>query len=1248
MTEAYDSSATPGRAHSIQNSISQFSVLVFLVIAGISLVIWLALAIGGGTASNIWQAFIIPFGVGVVYYSSAVWLYVTRRQLTSGRVFVVFAAAVAMVCAGWFDHTAAQHLTGLWILGIAMSGGAIFSLAFCLPEEDAALQKAAILRYAGYVAAFLLWTYSLIALAVKNEQSVSLAIRINFGFATLALLFALAWLAFRRYPLGSAIDKEQLKIVLAGALIAFLPLLMWFLIAWLLPGKMLFSAYWLLPMIVFPAALGYAIQRYHMMQLDTIISRSVLYGILAIMVVGGYALLVAGVTLLTGAVLRPDNPLLVGAAIFTIALLFNPLKKRLEDILDRTFFQGDRAYQAGLKTFSGDLTQEVDLLGIVKVLRRYVEQSLAPSQVHIFLLDSLGDQYAASKDENGKPTSDLKFGGNSPLVAALAERHSPVFIADLAQPPAELSAEKARLALLQAQYHLPLPGRQRLAGWLSLGPRLSGEPYSSRDISFVEALCDQAALAIERAQVIGKMESRVREMNVLTRVAQGVNVTLTLDDIFELVYAQTTQIVPADDFTILLYDRQSHLLKRAFYIENDERLVEYENQPVGTQNLEQEIIQGRRAVVAGDYLKECQNRGILPEKTGLYAWMCVPLNAGAETIGSLSLGSRHPSVAYSQEQLNLVQAIADQVAGAITKARVLDESERRARQLSTMNDMTRQLTSTLDVNLLLERILQSAVEILNCEAGSLLMVDEQTEDLVYSATSGQAVAHLLNTRLPAGSGIAGQAAHLQAPVIQNNVQEAPEWFARSEQETGFTPHGILVVPMVVKERAIGVLEVINKKDGSPFIADDQELLEAFASQAGVAIENARLYTLTDLALAARVEELSVMQRIDRELNASLDVKVAMQITLEWAMRQSGASAGLVGMTLEDGLRIMASQGYGTELSAYAEELMPTDAFHIQDVITSGQAYRADHLEGGLLQAARSQVLVPIRREANTIGLVILESTEPEAVTEEMLNFLTRLTDHASIAISNAQLYTAVQAANVAKSEFVSFVAHELKNPMTSIKGYTELLAAGAVGPINEAQTNFLQTIRANIERMNTLISDLNDLSKIEAGRLRLDFKSVVIKEVVDEVVRSTKRQIDDKKQTLTVSLPDDLPSVWADRVRLVQVVVNLVSNAHKYTEAGGQVTIGAARTDNQWDQQGSPVVVHLWVQDSGIGISPEDQAKIFQKFFRSDDPKTREAPGTGLGLNITKSLVEMMGGKIWFESEFRKGTTFHITIPVSE
>jgi signal transduction histidine kinase len=229
------------------------------------------------------------------------------------------------------------------------------------------------------------------------------------------------------------------------------------------------------------------------------------------------------------------------------------------------------------------------------------------------------------------------------------------------------------------------------------------------------------------------------------------------------------------------------------------------------------------------------------------------------------------------------------------------------------------------------------------------------------------------------------------------------------------------------------------------------------------------------------------------------------------------------------------------------------------------------------------------------------------------------------------------AANRSKTEFVSVVSHELKLPMTSIKGYSDLMLSGATGQLNENQTNFLTTIRNNVNRMATLVSDLADISRIENGNLRLEPREVPVWDVIDEVVTLTRTQVTQKNQTVTVDIPKELPKAWCDRNRLAQILTNLISNANKYTPEGGAIIVHATRENN---------LIQIKVEDNGLGMMPEDQQKLFSKFFRSADDKVREAPGTGLGLSISKNLIELQGGKIWFESEFRKGTSFYFTVPI--
>jgi signal transduction histidine kinase len=401
--------------------------------------------------------------------------------------------------------------------------------------------------------------------------------------------------------------------------------------------------------------------------------------------------------------------------------------------------------------------------------------------------------------------------------------------------------------------------------------------------------------------------------------------------------------------------------------------------------------------------------------------------------------------------------------------------------------------------------------------------------------------------------------------------------------------------------------------------------------------------------------LQRLRAFSHELTTTVDLKVILRI-----LREHVNSS-----LLPEGMHIYVFEAVNDQyMAAAGEDGLPTSELCFPKVCalvqTLGSAetpifFDDDALlpelrpEQARLNQLGAQLYVPLPGSGSPIGWLALGARRSgEAYTTQDLGFLSQIGNAAAIAISNARLYQEVQAANEAKSEFVSFVAHELKNPMTSIMGYTELLSKGAAGPVTDMQASFLSTIHTNVERMSTLVSELNDHSKIEANRLRLDFKAVDIAEVVDEVMRSTKRQMDERNQSGSVKLPANLPKVWADRTRLAQIITNLVSNANKYTSEGGVIVVGAEKSANQWDSEGAAEVVHIWVQDNGIGISLEDQKKIFQKFFRSDDSKAHEAPGTGLGLNITKSLIEKMGGRIWIESEFRQGTTFHFTVPVAE
>ena len=1197
----------------------------------------------------------IPAVLSLVFLILSGWIFGLRRTESAGRAFSMMATSVAIVISALFDLYSFHYLTYAWTLAAALSGGALIDLALCFPQEARLLYRRPYLRWFGYAIGIVLAVSAFFTLYdLQNPTAYFVSWRNIYIFTGVSALFYFGALTIHAFFSHSPVVKSQARTILFGAVIAFGPIVSWLLYSSLRNAvtetteAIPFNPYLFIPFILFPLANGYVILRFRLLRTDYWVRQGMVYILLTILAAVAYGLLVSGIGLITSNIIRVNNPYLIGGFVFLIAIFLEPLRTRLQTFVDSTFFRGQRAYEERLRTFSHELTNALDLHTIGRVLREQISSSLVPDRLHIYTYDPLNDQYVALANGDGRPTSDIRFSSNSSLVQYFQAETIPLYL-DTINPPTAIRGDEARLSLLGARLFVALPGEERPVGWLALGTPLSGSVYTPRDLDFLDSISDQSSVAISRVQTVVDLNRRLQEMNALTRVSQGVNITLTFDDVLELIFAQTSQIIPCSLFHMTLYSKAANYFYYGFRVDDNERITSRENQPLPPSlGLGQEIIRKGRPVLTQDYLRECRARNITPSAQGVYAWMGVPLNSGAETIGALSVGSSDATVTYTTAQLDLLQAIADQTVGAIVKARLLQETQQRAHQLSTLNEITRQLTSTLEQEPLLRNILENAVSILNCEAGTLFLIDDPTGDLIFRVTAGPVAGNLLGQRLPAGTGIVGRAVQLRAPVIENDAQRSATRYDAPDKQTGFISRSLLAVPMQIKDRVLGVIEVINRRDGLPFVADDQNLLTAFAGQAAVAIENARLLALTDQELAERVEELQVMGRIVRELNASLEVQRAMRTTLEWAMRRSNAEAGLIGMIEGNHLRLMAHQGYDDIFTAETESEMPLDLPAIRSVIESGQPSQISLVSNGakgILPIAHTQIIVPIRREAQVIGLLLLESTSD---SQGNLGFLSNLSDSAAIAIANAQLYNEVQRANLAKSDFVSFVAHELKNPMTSIKGYTELLAAGSVGQVNEMQANFLNTIRSNVERMSALVSDLNDNAKIEANRLRLDFKPVEVGDVVDEVMRSTRRQVDDKRQTVELQLSPYLPLVWADRLRVGQVLTNLISNAHKYTPEGGKILVGAEATNNQWDPEGAKRVVHLWVKDNGIGINIEDQAKIFQRFFRSDDSKAREVPGTGLGLNITKSLVEMQGGRIWFDSEFRAGTTFHFTIPVAE
>lgn len=230
------------------------------------------------------------------------------------------------------------------------------------------------------------------------------------------------------------------------------------------------------------------------------------------------------------------------------------------------------------------------------------------------------------------------------------------------------------------------------------------------------------------------------------------------------------------------------------------------------------------------------------------------------------------------------------------------------------------------------------------------------------------------------------------------------------------------------------------------------------------------------------------------------------------------------------------------------------------------------------------------------------------------------------------------------SEFIDFVAHELKQPMTAMQGYAKMLTMGIGGELTETQRQFVEVIDSNVNRMGKLVNDLLEISRLEAGRTRLKLAPVALQDVIAETLANARPEIEARHHHLDVEVADDLPPVWGDRERLVQVLTNLVSNAYRYTPEGGTIHI----TVSGPERQAPGGQLRVSVSDTGIGMSPQELVRLEEKFFRGEHDLVQQQPGTGLGVAISRGLVELHGGEFWVESEPGQGSTFSFSLPLAD
>ena len=477
-----------------------------------------------------------------------------------------------------------------------------------------------------------------------------------------------------------------------------------------------------------------------------------------------------------------------------------------------------------------------------------------------------------------------------------------------------------------------------------------------------------------------------------------------------------------------------------------------------------------------------------------------------------------------------------------------------------------------------------------------------------------------------------------------------------EMQKKFGFRTVLAVPLLREERPIGVIGLL-RSEMRPFTDKQIELLTTFADQAVIAIENVRLFEEVQSRtreLSQSVEELRALGAVSQAINSTLDVETVLTTIVAKAVQLSGTEAGTIytfdksrqefqprathGMD-EGMIAAIRDRRIGVGETAIGKAAAEQTPIQIADTLKDASLVLDIVVQAGF----RALLAVPLLRSDQIIGALVVRRKEPGEFPEHTVNLLQTFADQSVLAIQNARLFREIEEksreladASQHKSQFLANMSHELRTPLNAILGYTELMADGAYGEPSEKMHGILKRLEANGRHLLGLINDVLDLSKIEAGQLVLELSDYSVQDIA-QTVRSTLEPLAaDKKLAFKVEVAPQLPPGRGDGRRLTQVLINLVGNAIKFTDAG-EIAIKAEANNGSF---------HVSVRDTGPGISAADQARLFQEFQQADNAITKKKGGTGLGLAISKRIVEMHGGKIWVELQVGKGSTFSFTLPV--